>query len=83
MDFSKYVNNLTYFSKRMDADKFKAYRDEDARLLELFKNDLFEDLGIENNDKRDMLFSIAMDFGHSSGYRSVYDYACDIVCLIE
>ncbi len=59
-----------------------AYNAETARLTELFKQDLFEDLGIENNPKRDKLYSIAWDKGHSAGFSEVYSEAEDLVDLI-
>lgn len=59
-----------------------AYGAETSRLLELFKRDMFEDLGIADNPKRDKLFSIAWDKGHSAGLSEVYNEAQDLVDLI-
>ena len=50
---------------------------------EEFKKDLFEDLGIEFNPKRDKLYSLAWEKGHSSGFSEVYNYACELVDLIQ
>jgi hypothetical protein len=70
----------------VDTAAFQAARDaygaETARLEAQFKADLFKELGIENNPKRDKLFSKAWELGHSSGYSEVYSYADDLVELI-
>lgn len=59
-----------------------AYGAETSRLYDMFKADLFEDLGIADNPKREKLFSIAWEDGHSSGYNTVYNIASDLVELI-
>lgn len=48
-----------------------------------FKLDLFKELGIETNPKRDLLFQKAWDRGHSSGLAEVHTCAMDLVELIE
>lgn len=60
----------------------EAYEKRGAELLEQFKQDLFEDLGITDNPKKDKLFSIAWDKGHGSGFGDVYSEACSMVDLI-
>lgn len=60
-----------------------AYKEKGDRLHQLFKSDLFEDLGIADNPKREMLFTKAWEHGHSSGYSEVYHYALEIVDLIK
>lgn len=65
------------------AAAIKPYRDEQARLHTEFEKDLYEDLGIEDNPKKEKLFTKAWEFGHSSGYSEVYNYACDLVDLID
>lgn len=82
MDFSKYDNALPYFSKRENPEGCKAYLAEEARIYEQFKQDLFNDLGIEDNPKRELLFSKAWERGHSAGYHEVYSVAQDLVDLI-
>jgi hypothetical protein len=59
-----------------------AYNAETARLMQQFKADMFEDLGITDNPKADKLYAKAWDYGHSSGLREVYNYAADLVDLI-
>lgn len=59
-----------------------AYNAETSRLMQQFKADLFEDLGITDNPKANTLYSRAWDYGHSSGLREVHNYASDLVDLI-
>jgi hypothetical protein len=60
----------------------EAYYKVDADLYDKFKIDVFNELGISDNPKRDLLFSIAWEMGHSSGYAEVFHYACEMVDLI-
>lgn len=48
-----------------------------------FTEALFEDLGIVDNPKKDLLYSKAYELGHSGGYSEIYSYACDLVDLIR
>lgn len=80
-DMDKYENKLPYDSWKTEVGQL--YREENKRLDKLFQEDLFNDLGIENNPKRFRLFELAWDRGHSSGYYSVYNEACELVSLIE
>lgn len=55
---------------------------EDRRLSEKFKNDLFEDLGVESHPKREMLYELAGK--HSGGgKRRLYEVACDLYGLTD
>ena len=56
---------------------------EEHRVLAMFKQDLFEDLAIETNPRREKLFSHAWDAGHAYGFSEVYNTACRLVELIE
>lgn len=67
----------TYMKQR------KEYRKEESRLDDLFQSDLFDDLGISENPKKDKLFSMAYERGHSGGMEEVYAYASELVELIE
>lgn len=66
-NFSKYEYNYETMTSNFDQ----------------FKNDLFEELSITDNPKRELLFQKAWELGHSSGYSEVYLYACDLVDLIR
>ena len=57
-------------------------RKHSSELHEQFKRELFEELGILDNPKREELFSKAWELGHSAGYSEVYNYARDLVDLI-
>ena len=50
---------------------------------EEFQTDVFKELGIENNSKKNLLLSKAWDIGHASGYHEVYYYAAELVDLIK
>ena len=71
----------------IDAARYKvaldAYRAAEQAVNDKFKNDLFKDLGIEDNPRRDKLYSKAWELGHSSGLQEIYNVACDLVELIE
>lgn len=71
----------------VDKDALRAarakYNAETARLTELFRQDMFEDLGIENHPLREKLYSKAWNDGHSAGLSEVYNCAQDLVDLIE
>ena len=59
------------------------YRNEENRLYEAFKHDLFEEYGVKDNPKRDKLFNLAWEEGHSSGYYEVENYFSELVDLIK
>jgi hypothetical protein len=72
----------TYDDDALKASR-AAYNKETAELYALFKNDLFADLGIQDNPKREKLFTKAWEDGHSAGYSEVYNCALGLVDLIE
>jgi hypothetical protein len=61
----------------------KQYYSEKNKLEEEFKQDLFEELSIVNNPKRDLLYSKAYESGHSGGLSNVFSVASDLVDLIN
>jgi hypothetical protein len=61
----------------------KSYNAEDRRLEALFKSDLEKEHGVENNPKKDLLYSIAWEEGHSAGYYEVAIKYDDLVELIK
>lgn len=64
MDYSKYVNQLDF------ADP--GFRQEESRLEKLFFEDLVREHNIDpGHPKLQLLISLAWEFGHSSGLRSV------------
>ncbi len=71
----------------IDKDAFRdaraAYSAESGRLTELFKRDLFAELGIVGHPKAEKLYSIAWDMGHSSGFSEIETVAWDLLPLIQ
>jgi hypothetical protein len=61
----------------------KKYYDEEAKLHREFRDDLFEDYGVNDNPKRFKCFELAWERGHSSGVEAVYNCFGDLVVLIE
>ncbi len=80
MDFAKYKHKLLYVR---DPEANAARREEERNLMVMFKQDLFIELDIENNPKREKLFSLAWANGHSYGYSEVYNQAIDLIDLIN
>lgn len=80
-EISEYAEKLKGFEKEESEYKenFRKCREEDGRLMDLFKQDLLEDLGIEKHPKKDKIFSYAWKEGHNSGLSSVYDIASEII----
>ncbi len=56
------------------------YQEEMARLLEEFKQDLFKELGIEDNPKREILYDKACSMDGSLSM--IYENASELVDLI-
>lgn len=82
MNFDDYKNAKPYASRKTDATAHAEYTTEDARLYAKFKADLFDDLGITGHPKAEKLFAIAWEYGHSSGYSEVYNYADELAELL-
>jgi len=80
-EIKQYQNDIADFEIK-DID-FKASiekaQEEEARLHDLFKQDLFKNLGIVDHPKKDKIFSLAWQLGHSNGLSEVASYADDIV----
>lgn len=55
---------------------------EYSRILDEFRQDLFESCGVENNPKRCLLFGFAWGEGHSEGLQRVCDWFEEHVELI-
>lgn len=60
----------------------KKYYDNGSQLLEQFKIDLADELGLTNHPKWDKLYSIAWEECHNDGYESVYHFASDLAELL-
>lgn len=82
-----YRNKLPYERFRRDAtpeqkERRDAYQAEEARLTDLFKKDLYEYCGVQNNPRREECFSKAWEMGHASGFNDVAVCFTEIVDLI-
>lgn len=61
----------------------KDYNKEDNRLHALFREDIAKEFGVQDNPKKDKVFNMAYDRGHSSGHEEVYNVYSDLVELIK
>ncbi len=84
-DVQQYAFALKQWESEMEIyrKEVDAYHKTDADLYVKFMQDMFNELDIAKNPKRDRLFSIAWDLGHSAGYSEVYNYASELVDLIR
>ena len=79
LDLKKWESEMEIYRKEVED-----YHKVDADLYAKFMQDTFDELGIANNPKRDRLFYIAWDLGHSAGeLGEVYHYAIQLVDLIR
>jgi hypothetical protein len=78
-----YRTALPYLSNKEDPRGHKDYQDDNIRLYDEFKKDLFEALGITENPKANKLLCIAEEKGHAFGYSEIYNEALDLVDLIK
>ena len=74
--------------KDIDTEKFTAhmdmYRQAERQIAQLFKRDLFEEFGVdEDNPKKELCYQKAYDNGHSGGFSEIYNSFADLVDLIQ
>lgn len=79
-----YNNYLPYPDKSdpLFKNRLARYRAMEGQLHDEFKQDLFKEAGIENNPKRDLLFSKAWERGHCCGLGDVHGCFFDLLELI-
>src|SRR5258708_11820977 len=80
----QYVLDLKLYEaqkKSYDA-QYKSYQEDNQKFQLQFKTDLFAELGITDNLKRETLYSLAYDYGHSAGLYEIYIHAEKLVELI-
>lgn len=63
-------------------DLVRDYKAEDARLIEQFKQDALDDLGIANHPKANILWEKAWDWGRGDGLYQVWNCLLDLVDLL-
>lgn len=66
-----YTNLIKYAMAKTDVAQHTLWANEEARLYELFKSDLFANHGLTNHPKADLAFSYAWEDGHSHGYNEI------------
>ena len=76
-------NNKLPYPHFKNKEAIKEYRAEIFSLENKFKEDLFAEYGVENNPKRELLYSKAWELGHSSGLNEVAIHFSDLVDLIQ
>lgn len=85
----KYENEFAWPTMSMCASKqhyyelLKAYNEETARLYGIFMTDLFEEYGVKDNPKAVKCYSLAWNYGHSSGLYEVAYHFDNFVELIK
>lgn len=73
-----YENNVPY-----SKDTREAYRIEERRLTQLFREESLKDVGLEDYKLKDRVFDKAWSDGHATGYESVYWELVDLARLIN
>lgn len=61
----------------------RLHNEEDGRLTDLLKSDLESENGLVGHPKADVLWRIAWEHGHSSGYSDVINWYEDLVELVK
>ena len=74
---------MNHITKDMMRARFREGYYDRHRTDGEFRGDLFIALGVSKNPKRELMYKLAWDYGHSSGYQEVYNYALDLVELIK
>lgn len=69
-----YTNKLPYANRKTNEAVWTAHRNETRRLEDKLKADLEEELGLTNHPKKDVLWRLAWERGHSAGYGEVASY---------
>lgn len=73
----EFENNVP-FSK----DTREAYRAEERRVTQLFREEAIKDVGLDDYKLKDRVFDKAWSDGHSYGYTEVYWHLVDLVRLV-
>ena len=76
-----YIIETVFLEEAYNKQK-EVYRKEQEDAFARFKQDLFEEYGVINNPKREMLFSIAYERGKSEGMYSIDNWFGELVELI-
>lgn len=80
--YTKILQNH-YEPKISWAENKKLYRDQMSECAKKFEDDLAEEFGVEDNPKKELLFSIAWEKGHANGLTEVYNEYAELYRLIK
>lgn len=86
IEAGKYTNHFPFGSNTNDPNWREvrdAYYEEDKRVLNLFREDLEAEYGTANYAKKDKLYALAWEYGHSSGLNEVLGYYGDLSEIID
>jgi hypothetical protein len=83
LEAREYESKLPFALFKKDPKVHDAYRADSNRLHQQFKNDLFEEYGVVDNPKRELLYQKAWNLGHAYGYESVATEFGELVELIR
>ena len=83
VEFKGQFKTVTFVDTEALNEARKEYGSKISANDKAIREALFEYLDIENNPRKDLLFSKAWELGHSSGWESVISYAEDLVDLIQ
>ena len=83
--YSDYANLLEIWEAEVEEweKKKAAYSAEEARLLEKFKQDALDDVGLKGHPAADAIYAKAWEDGHSNGYSEVYNELLDLADLAD
>lgn len=81
----EFTTKLPYPDRRDPnfTDLRRRYHEDEGRMVEKFKNAVFEEYGVTNNPKRELCWQKAWEHGHSAGLSEVNTYFQDFVELIQ
>ena len=66
--------NSKFIAKDATPEKWEKYRNKKLKHKNQFQNDLETVFGLSNNWKKDLLFNLAWEHGHSNGWWEVVIY---------
>lgn len=61
----------------------REYNEHEGMLINMFKQDALEDLGLTDHPKADLLYSKAYERGHSAGLNEVWQVMEDLAELLQ
>ena len=81
MNFDDYTNTFPYANRRENPEVNATFRAESRRLLDQFKVDALEEVGLTNHPKAERAWEMAWD-KHGSGLSDVFYYLEELASLI-